>query len=285
MGVSEVKVNYDQQIKTLPLVVVKGAGPSLLGRGWLEALKLKWDEIKHVKTDAHELQEVLSKHEDVFKKELGMLEGMKATIRVSADARPNFYRPRSVLYAMRAKVEEEMDRLLKEGIITPGKYAEWAPIVPVLKPEGSIRICGDYKLTVNSASSLEQYHIPRVEDLFNTLARGTRFSKLDLSHAYQQIVMDDDSKKYLTINTHRGLFTYNRLPFGVSSAPAIFQRTMESLLQGMPRVAVYLDDILLTGRDTVEHLSTLDEVLRRQSRDRGRTATAQKQVCILARPG
>ena len=75
--------------------------------------------------------------------------------------------------------------------------------------------------------------------------------------------MDDESKKYLTINTHRGLFTYNRLAFGVSSAPAIFQRTMESLLLGLPRVAVYLDDILVTGRDEAEHLSTLDEVLSR----------------------
>ena len=73
----------------------------------------------------------------------------------------------------------------------------------------AVRICGDYKLTVNSASSLEQYSIP----LFNTLVGGKQFSKLDLSHAYQQIFMDDESKKYLTINTHRGLFTYNRLAY------------------------------------------------------------------------
>ena len=76
--------------------------------------------------------------------------------------------------------------------------------------------------------------IPRIDDLFMRLADRQRFTKLDLSHAYQQFQLDPDSHKYVTINTHKGLFTYNRLLFGVASAPSIFQRVMESVLQGIP---------------------------------------------------
>ncbi|XP_039887198.1 uncharacterized protein K02A2.6-like [Simochromis diagramma] len=273
IGATRVSVKYKQQKKHLPLVVVEGDGPSLLGRAWLEEIKLDWGEVKsspnnrklhQVKTTEKTLQQVLSKHENVFKEELGTLKGMKAAIHVKSDATPRFFRPRSVPFAMRAKVDEEIDRLLKEGIISPVKYAEWAaPVVPLLKPTGTIRLCGDYKLTVNTVASLEQYPIPRMEDLFATLSGGKQFSKLDMSHAYQQILLDDESKKYVTVNTSRGLFTYNRLPFGVASAPAIFQRTMESLLKGIPHVAVYLDDILVTGVDEVRHLQNLDEVLTR----------------------
>ena len=86
-----------------------------------------------------------------------------------------------------------------------------------------------------------------MEDLFATLGRGTLFTKLDMSHAYLQVVVDDQSKEVLTINTHKVLFVYNRLPFGVSSAPGIFRRTMESLLQGIPHVLVYPDNALITG--------------------------------------
>ena len=73
--------------------------------------------------------------------------------------------------------------------------------------------------------------------------------------------IDDKSKKLVTINTHRGLFEYNRLPFGVSTAPAIFQRTIDSLLQGIPNVCAYLDDILITGKSDEDHLQNLSAVL------------------------
>ncbi|CAG2226139.1 unnamed protein product [Mytilus edulis] len=84
---------------------------------------------------------------------------------------------------------------------------------------------------------------------------------LHLSKAYQQIVLDEESRKYVTINTHKGLYQYNRLPFGVSSAPGIFQRTMEHLLQEIPRVVVRVDDILITGSSKSEHLNNLETVL------------------------
>ena len=84
-----------------------------------------------------------------------------------------------------------------------------------------------------------------------------------MSQAYQHLLIDDQSKNYVMINTHRELFRYNRLPYGISSAPGIFQRTMETLLQGIANVVVYLDDILITGPTEEAHSKTLEEVLTR----------------------
>ena len=89
------------------------------------------------------------------------------------------------------------------------------------------------------------------------------YSKLDLSQAYQPVILDEASKPYLTVNTHKGLFQVNLLPFRVSSSPAIFQSLMESLVTGILNVAVYLDNILLTGQDDKEHLATLNQMLSR----------------------
>ena len=80
-------------------------------------------------------------------------------------------------------------------------------------------------------------------------------------HAYQQIELEEESRKFVTFNTHKGLFQYIQLPFGVASAPALFQRAMENLLQGLNNVCTYLDDILVTGSSEKEHLENLAAVL------------------------
>ena len=131
------------------------------------------------------------------------------------------------------------------------------------KSDGSIRLCCDFKVSINQCIDVEQYPLPTTEDLFSTLAGGQYFSKLDLSSAYQQLLVEEDSRKYLTINTHRGLFQYNRLPFGVSSAPAIFQAKMDQIVSGLEGVICYLDDILITGRSLEEHKDSLTNVFKR----------------------
>ena len=238
LGKKMVTVTHNSRSVKLPLVIVKEDGPSLFGYGWLKEIQLDWKTVFQI--GKPKLHEVLRQYEEVFKPELGTLQGYEAKIYVEQQATPRYCKARNVPYALREKVELELDRLTQEGVIEPIQFSDWAaPIVPVLKSDGeSIRICGDFKVTVNQVSKLDQYPIPKIEDLFTKLAGGKTFTKLDMSQAYQQLVLDKESRKYVVINTHRGLFRYNRLPFGVSSAPGIFQRTMENLLQGIPGVVV-----------------------------------------------
>lgn len=267
LGEISVVATYQNQSKRLPLLVVPTDGPSLFGRDWLKELQLDWKQLHHVQLQrCQALQNVLDRHAPLFNDELGTLRDTKVTIHVQPDAHPRFFRPRPVPYALRGKVETELQRLQDTGVITPVKFSEWAaPIVPVLKHDGSMRICGDFKVTVNRSATPDTYPLPKVTDIFASLAGGDTFTKLDLAHAYQQLVLDEPSSNLVTINTSKGLYRYNRLPFGISAAPSIFQRTMENLLQGIPQVSVYIDDVLVTGRTDAEHLHNLSEVLRRMA--------------------
>ena len=143
-------------------------------------------------------------------------------------------------------------------------------------------MCGNYKFTANKAALVDSYPLPQVEDLFASLAGGQAFSKLDLAHAYLQLPLDIASKPLLTINTSKGLYQYRRLPFGVSSAPAIFQHTIESILRGLPHTSVYLDDILVTGHSEKEHLCNLGCP---SASGGGWHSAEAKQVCLLASRG
>ena len=160
-------------------------------------------------------------------------------------------------------MEQKLQRLEDEGIIYKVSQNDWAaPVVLVPKKDGSLRVRGDYEMTVNQCAHVHQYPLPNTEDLSATLAGGQVFSKIDLSHPYQQLQLDEDSQKYLTIKTHKGLYRYKRLPFGVSSAPAMFQRIMDQLLQGFKFIVCRLDDILISGGSPEEHLAILEEVFR-----------------------
>ena len=262
-GTINVHVIYLEQESRLNLLVVAGTGPSLMGRDWISRFRLDWETLNTVRASPDSrIQEVLDRHSDIFKEELGHIKGAPVTLHTDPSQQPRFFKARPVPYALRTKIETELSRLQGQGVIEPVSFSDWAaPIVPVVKGDGTIRICGDYKLTVNAVAQTDSYPLPRIEDIFASLSNGKAFTKLDLAHAYQQIPVAEDTKKLTTINTHKGLFQYTRLPFGVASAPALFQRTMDSILQGLPHVCVYIDDILITGPTDEDHLKTLDEVL------------------------
>ena len=151
-----------------------------------------------------------------------------------------------------------------EGIIDKVNHSAWAtPIAIVSEADKSVRVCGDYKLTVNPCIEVSQDPLPAAEEIFATLAGGTVFTKLDLTHAYQQLELDEHAQEVLTINTHRCLYRYTRFPFGISSAPAMSQAVLEHILQGLNRVRCRFDDILLHEKSEWEHLKLLNEVLTR----------------------
>ena len=209
-------------------LLLSGNGPSLLGRNWLKHIKLDWSSIVAVRTiKMKPLHTLMQRHQQLFSEGLGLIEPFTATLHVRPDTTPRFFKPRQVPFAIRDAIGQEIDRMEKQGILEPVTHSNWAaPIVAVPKKDGRFRICGDYK-------------------------------------AYLQLPLDEASKPYVAINTHKGLYTCTRLPFGVASAPAIFQKLMDTVLQGIPGVVCYIDDILISRADEETHLRTLGQVFAR----------------------
>ena len=113
--------------------------------------------------------------------------------------------------------------------------------------------------------------------MFAKLAGRQKFTKIDLRQAYHQMEVEEESQEYLTINTHQGLYRYNRLVFGITSAPAIWQRSVDQILEGVEGTSCILDDMIITGKDDKEHLENLEEVLKRLQAN-GLRANREKQI-------
>ncbi|PAA84717.1 hypothetical protein BOX15_Mlig028849g1 [Macrostomum lignano] len=276
LGSANVEVQYGTQTCELPLIVtsLEKASP-LMGRDWLRNIRLNWKEIFAISdpvppeisatpTAPPELDGLLQKFADVFEPGLGNFTQHSVKLRLQEDALPKFCKARPVPYALKSKIDAELQRMQEVGVIEPVRHSDWAtPVVPVSKPNGTIRLCGDYKVTLNPQLKIDHYPMPTPEELYDAVGGGKIFSKLDLSECYLQFPLDEASQDLTTINTHKGLFKFKRLPYGVSSAPALCQQIMESVLQGASSTCCRIDDILVAGKNSEDHLSNLREVLNR----------------------
>ncbi|KAA3677466.1 uncharacterized protein DEA37_0014526 [Paragonimus westermani] len=257
---------------------------NLLGIDWIEKLDL-WNVPFNSVCDVHNtihlstfcdvakissklysdfVQQLPDKFPDVFTNNLGKCTKGKAQLFIEPGSRPVFCPKRPVPYSTTAALEAELDRLEAIGVLSKVNYSSWAaPVVTVKKANGSIRLCGDFSTGLNKALQTHQYPLSVPEDLFTRLNGGKIFSKIDFSDAYLQVEVDDSCKDLLTINTHRGLYRYNRLPFGVKCAPAIFQQIMDTMLNCLAFAVSYMDDIIIVSPSPDEHKTHLEQVFNR----------------------
>ncbi|XP_063691270.1 uncharacterized protein LOC134823666 [Bolinopsis microptera] len=228
------------------------------------------------------------KQSEVFKSGLGLVKGVQASLVLKDNSKPIMMKARSLPYALRNKVESELNDMVEAKILTKVEDSPWGtPIVPVKKDGGqSVRICGDYKSTLNKCISTRQYPLPTVEECLNAVQGGQTFSKIDIKKAYNNLLIRNEDRVLTTLNTHKGLYQWNRLPYGISSASAIFQSCMDDTLWGVPMTCCRIDDILVSGRNESDHLINLNNVISRLEQ-RGfkckteKTSFMQKEVVYL----
>lgn len=272
IGEINVTITFNNKIKNCTLIVVKNGSRPLLGRNLIRELEVNLCNLSEVSScnlqgntissDRHfKLQQILKEYEVLFKPELGTYKFETVDLKIKDKVDPIFRKPGIVPFSFKDKVNVELDKLEDEGIITKVSNNPWGtPLVPVLRANKTLRLCANYKITLNKYLEDVNYPLPRVEELFAVLGGGMHFSKLDFRNAYNQLILSENSRKLLAWSTHRGIYLVNRLPYGTKPACAIFQKIVEKTLQGLPGVVNFLDDILVTGKTFEEHLRNLKAV-------------------------
>ena len=147
---------------------------------WLGVICIDWASIKAIAL-GHPIAvgDLVEQYSEVFASGIGTMKHVKAHLSLREGAQPRFCRPRTVPYALKQTVGRELDRLEESGVLRRVSHAEWAaPIVPVPKKDGSIRICGDYKVSINPSLLVDQYPLPKPSDLMTSLTGGQKFSKM-----------------------------------------------------------------------------------------------------------
>ena len=207
--------------------------------------------------------EIVNKFPSVFTG-LGSLSS-EFEIQLKPDVKPfALYTPRKVPYALRSKVKAELDRMEAMGVISKVEIpTPWcAGMVVVPKKDGKVRICVDLK-PLNASVKRETHPLPKVDDTLAQLSGAKIFSKLDANSGFWQIPLAKQSHHLTTFITPFGRFCFNKMPFGISSAPEHFQRRMNQVLSNLPGVLCLIDDILVYGRNIQEHNERLEAVLNR----------------------
>ena len=213
--------------------------------------------------DAGFLTEVVNRHSRVFG-ELGSLPqaDLPAVSMITEPGKVVAQKPYRTALNKRQIIDEEVDKMLRLGIIRPSQSPWASPVTLVPKKDATARFCIDYR-QVNSITEKDRYPLPLIQDIFDQLGGSSIFSTLDMRSGYWQLPMAEDSIAKTAFVCHRGQFEFLRLPFGLANAPSVYQRAMSKVLADFlgKFVMVFIDDIVIYSRSEEEHKVHVEQVL------------------------
>ena len=212
------------------------------------------------------LSGLLVENQDVFvglDGQVGRTGVVKHTIHTQG-ARPIKKPPRRFADCQRKVIEQEVNTMLERGIIRESDSPWASQVVLVAKKDGSVRFCVDFR-HLNEATEKDAYPLPYISDCIDALHGAQWFSTLDLASGYWQVEVEAQDRPKTAFVTRRGLYEFNVMPFGLSNAPATFERLMEKILRGLQweTCLVYLDDIIVLGKTFEESLDNLETIFSR----------------------
>lgn len=296
---------------SIPYIVTKIPDLNLLGRNAIQSLGISVDNalgLRSIKSQAksegakaahpetskpyaalqRDCHKLCDEIPDLFNKELGCLKDFELDVKFKSNAKPVFHKARPVPFALRDDLAKGYEEGIAKGVWKPVQFNEYGtPVVPIRKAPTSgnlkpkLRICGDYSVGINDQLEDHRHPMPLPEELMQKLGGGFGYTKIDLADAYNQIKLAPESQRRLALSTHHGVLLQQRLPFGIKSAPGYFQEIMDNLTSDLPGVAVFQDDILVSGKDASDHLSNLKRLLIRLS-EKG--LRCRREKCVFAQP-
>ncbi|UYV64996.1 hypothetical protein LAZ67_3002688 [Cordylochernes scorpioides] len=213
-------------------------------------------------TEKEQLKQVLERYEDLFPSGLGRSNLAKHRIDTEG-AKPIKHKPYRVSAKEREIIKEQIDEMLRDGIIRPSSSPWSFPVILVKKRDGKYRFCVDYR-KLNDVTVKDVYPIPRIDEVLDTLQGSKYFSAIDLKSGYWQVEVEEKDKEKTAFTTAHGLYEFNVMPFGLCNAPATFERNMENMLGNLrwQICLCYLDDVIIYSLDFSTHLKRIEAVLK-----------------------